>query len=290
MYLGLRPTPLHLMVSLLIASHAALADWPADWPIDRHFQVPNTTAWLVDPADSNAPAVDPETFSIDWRSKGAVTPVKYQCGGSCWSFSATGNMEGAWAAAGRGLVSLSEQFLQDGCSGSGSGPYGIPVLGAQTKGQVPSEKQYHTSPFWWPFRCSKKTCTKTGFSVQINKVECLKNGGPEADILNWLQRGPVGISVAVDALRVYRSGIIGHDGGNCTASPPNHAVLIVGYGRENGQKYWIMKNSWGTGFGENGFWRMKYGVNCLHLADGGPCQVTSVGNPPKSSDESALYV
>lgn len=252
------------------------------WPIDPNFKVPNTTEWLVDADASDLLPVDPETFSIDWRTKGAVSAVKSQCGGTCWSFSATGNMEGALAAAGHGLVSLSEQFLQDGCSGSGSGPYGIPIKGAQTDGKAPSEAQYPTTKAGTP-GCGKKACAKTSYSAQINKAECLKNKGPESDILKWLQRGPVGISIAAGGLGSGK-GILGRDAGNCSASQLNHAVLIVGYGIDNdGTKYWIMKNSWGTGFGESGFWRMKYGVNCLHLADGGPCQVTSVGGGPSPS-------
>jgi hypothetical protein len=253
------------------------------WPIDPHFKVPNTTAWLVDAKAQNLPVVDPDDFSIDWRSKGAVTPVKAQCGGTCWSFSASGNMEGAWAVAGHGLVSLSEQFLQDGCEKSGSGPYGIPVKGSQTDGKAASEAQYPTYVGSDP-KCAHKACAQTGYAVQINTVQCLKNGGPESDILNWLQRGPVGVSIAAGGFSGYRNnGIIGVDGvGDCTASQIDHAVLIIGYGIENGNKYWIMKNSWGTGFGESGFWRMAYGVDCMKIADGGPCQVTSVGSAPPS--------
>ena len=54
-------------------------------------------------------------------------------------------MEGAWVVAGQELTSFSEQFLQDGCSGDGSGPYGIPLPAAQTKGRIPSEDTYPTN-------------------------------------------------------------------------------------------------------------------------------------------------
>jgi C1A family cysteine protease len=257
----------NLLLVSVVAAVVAQDDASA-WPIDPDYQVPNTTAWVVDPGEPNLPAVNPETFSIDWRTKGAVSTVKSQCGGTCWSFSATGNMEGAWAVAGHGLVSLSEQFLQDGCSGGG--PYGIPVKGGRTDGKAPSEAQYPTTKAGTA-GCGKKTCVETGYSAQIDKVLCLQNKGPESDILNWLQRGPVSISIAAKGFSGYKKGILGRDGGDCSASQLDHAVLIVGYGIDNGQKYWIMKNSWGTGFGESGFWRMKYGVNCMKLADGGPC-------------------
>jgi cathepsin L len=260
-----------------------------EWPLDPNFSVPNTTAWLVDPPNTTYDVLD---SSIDWRKKGAVTRPKSQCGGTCWSFSATGNMEGAWGAAGNSLISLSEQYLQDGCAAGSTGPYGLPVRGdPNTDGKVASEAQYPTYTGTDP-TCGHKQCAPTQYTLQADNVQCLPNGGAESNILNLLQSGPVGISIGASGfsgsrsknVSSYSTGILGRDGGFCDTAKLDHAVLIVGFGTDtDGTQYWIMKNSWGTGFGENGFWRMKYGVNCMGLTGGGPCQVKSISSIPLPS-------
>ena len=74
------------------------------------------------------------------------------------------------------------------------------------------------------------------------------------------------VSVAAGWLNGYKRGII-----NCTADGIDHAVLLVGYGRENGFSYWKLRNSWGPHFGEEGYFRFVYGNQCLR----GACQATA---------------
>ena len=70
---------------------------------------------------------------------------------------------------------------------------------------------------------------------------------------------------------------------NCDHPYPTHAVALVGFAsddEEGNGPHWILKNSWGTGFGEGGYFRMQFGVNCLALASGGPCQADARMLPP----------
>merc|ERR1712180_395242 len=178
---------------------------------------------LIVPASSNAtmhvPSNEPIPNAVDWRSQGLVTPVKNQgrCG-SCYSFSATGALEGQWKKNHGSLPNLSEQQYVD-CSGRCKFNRGAVV--ATVSG-------YHdTQP------------------------------GSENDLTNALARvGPV--SVAIDAgsssFRRYRSGV--HYSRSCSSRRLNHAVLAVGYGSEGGQDYYLVKNSWATRWGAGGYIKM----------------------------------
>ena len=81
--------------------------------------------------------------------------------------------------------------------------------------------------------------------------------------------GPMITSIAADWLASYVGGIIT---GRCSARDLNHSVLIVGYGDENGTPYFIVKNSWGSGWGEGGYFRMQANVCCMGFCGGGNCQ------------------
>jgi C1A family cysteine protease len=76
-------------------------------------------------------------------------------------------------------------------------------------------------------------------------------------------------SIAASGLGGYISGIIT---GGCGQRNLDHTVLIVGQGYENGVQYWTVRNSWGMGFGEAGYFRMQYGVCCMGFCGGGNCQ------------------
>ncbi|WP_316572628.1 C1 family peptidase, partial [Klebsiella pneumoniae] len=184
---------------------------------------------------------------IDWRDLGAVTEIKdqEQCG-SCWSFSTTGTVEGAHFIKTGDLVSLSEQQLVD-CSTENAGCDGglmdLAVDYIKAAGGITSEANY-------PYEAVQRHCrfdpstvaaTVTGyisipFADEVSQAAAVHDQGP--------------VSVAVDAgnfsFQFYSSGVYYEP--NCDPDMINHAVLAVGYGTESGSDYWIIKNSWGTGW------------------------------------------
>jgi len=196
---------------------------------------------------------------IDWNQKGYVTPVKDQgsCG-SCWAFSATGSLEPAWKIATGNLVPLSESNLVDcsgpwgneGCNGglmTSAFQYIIDNKGIDTAECYPYKPKDQ--------KCQYKTsCIGATVSDMYNITE-----GSEADLEDCVaNKGPV--SIAIDASRMsfqfYRSGV--YDEKSCSSYNLNHGVTAVGYNNNAAKPYWIVKNSWGKTWGQQGYiWMSK---------------------------------
>jgi cathepsin L len=205
---------------------------------------------------------------IDWRTRpGFVSPVKDQgpCG-TCWSYGAVGTVEGAIANAGLLGLSLSSQHLIDcaGNDGLDGGPYSINWI---SRNGISEFSKYPTNPAQ---ACQTPCNPPPDSHFAVGGVRCLNNCGPEQDVLNLLQYGPVVVSLAANTLFAYQGGVIT----NCADPDINHSVLLVGYsnGLNGDGPHWIIKNSWGYGFGEQGYFRTQYGVNCLNMVCGGDCQ------------------
>lgn len=206
---------------------------------------------------------------VDWREKGAVSPVKNQghCG-SCWTFSTTGTLESHWKIQKGYILDLSKQQLVDcagdfdnhGCSG-GLPSHAFEYI-KQVKG-IEGEKTYSYTAADGQCKFNKKNVIAYVSGGAVNITSGNENHLDEA----IATVGPVAITFqVVEDFRFYKSGV--YTSKNCKNGPMdvNHAVVAVGYGVENQVPYYIVKNSWGTQWGDEGFFKIKRGVNMCGVA------------------------
>eukprot|EP00697_Spironema_sp_BW2_P014718 gnl/Spiro4/5245_TR2649_c0_g1_i1.p1 gnl/Spiro4/5245_TR2649_c0_g1~~gnl/Spiro4/5245_TR2649_c0_g1_i1.p1 ORF type:complete len:354 (-),score=68.56 gnl/Spiro4/5245_TR2649_c0_g1_i1:96-1127(-) len=206
--------------------------------------------------------------SFDWRTKGAVTPVKdqQQCG-SCWSFSVSGNIEGQWFLKQGKLVSLSEQEIVD-CSKSCLAPPNQGLCNAGCGGGLPwlayndiiSKGGLNglTTEAAYPYVGVDQTC-KTNVTAAAKISSWVAVGTDVSIIQAYLAaHGPLSITLNANMLFSYSSGIITGTPSDCPGSQSDHAVLLVGYGKDaaSGVDYWIVKNSWNTSWGDQGYFKI----------------------------------
>lgn len=196
--------------------------------------------------------------SVDWRQKGAVAEVKDQgsCG-SCWAFSTVASVEGIHQIVTGDLISLSEQELVDcdttynsGCNG-GLMDYAFQFI--IKNGGIDTEKDY-------PYEAVDGQCDqnrKNSRIVTIDGFEDVPKNNEKA-LQKAVAYQPVSVAIEAGgrAFQLYVSGVFT---GTC-GTELDHGVTAVGYGTDNGVDYWIVKNSWGPSWGENGYIRMERNV------------------------------
>lgn len=212
----------------------------------------------------------PEAF--DWRELGAVSPVKNQgnCG-SCWAFSVVGNIEGLHQIKTKVLEEYSEQELLD-CDAVDSacqGGYMDDAYKAIEKiGGLELESEY-------PYLAKKqKTCHYNSTKVHVRvkgAVDLPKNETAMAQYL--IANGPISIGLNANAMQFYRGGISHPWRPLCSKKNLDHGVLIVGYGVKEypmfnkTMPFWIVKNSWGPKWGEQGYYRIFRGDNTCGVSE-----------------------
>ncbi|KAJ8417348.1 hypothetical protein AAFF_G00285750 [Aldrovandia affinis] len=206
---------------------------------------------------------------MDWREKGNyVTPVKNQghCG-SCWTFSTTGCLESVTAIATGKLMLLSEQQLVDcaqafnnhGCFG------GLPSQAFEYikySNGLATEDDY-------PYTARDGTCQfhpdlAAAFVKDVVNITMYDEMGM-VDAVARLNPVSLAYQVTPDFMH-YKEGVYSSTMCHNTTDRVNHAVLAVGYGEENGTPYWIVKNSWGTAWGNKGYFFIERGKNMCGLA------------------------
>jgi cathepsin F len=213
-----------------------------------------------------APLLDTSSLdaSYDWRDHGAVNPIKDQgqCG-SCWAFSTVANIEGVGAVETGKLLDLSEQQLVDcdtadsGCNG------GLPSNAFQFMIDQGMGLEGETA---YPYTAADGSCHDAKAQEKAFITAWHQISTDETQIASSLQQyGPLSIGINANTLQFYTGGVANPSKMLCNPSALDHGVAIVGFGSDGGQDYWTIRNSWGSSWGESGYFRMVRGSGACGL-------------------------
>lgn len=222
--------------------------------------------------------------SVNWVENGGVTPVKNQgqCG-SCWSFSTTGALEGAYYVAYGKLESFSEQQLVS-CDNRKNGGKDMGCNGGlmdnafnwiEKNGGLCLENEY---PYESGTTKSPGTCETTCSVVNDSDIQSYVDveANSDDDMMAALNKQPVSIAIQADQkdFQLYKSGVFT---GSC-GTKLDHGVLVVGYGSDSDGDYYLVKNSWGTTWGDDGY--IKLGRGSEYNNGAGQCGMLMQGSYP----------
>eukprot|EP00727_Mastigamoeba_balamuthi_P005449 m51a1_g1523 hypothetical protein (1621) ;mRNA; f:445505-451523 len=219
-----------------------------------------------------------------------VTPVQSQGGcGSCWAFAAMGCVEAAWHKATGQTRRFAPQSLVDCDTGSSGCAGGWPdsamslVLRWTQQGfgaVLEADYPYRTADgqCYYDSVKSKAVGKLTGvFGIKFDEAAMGQK---------LLDYGPIVIYLDADSLHSYKSGVV-ESTTECTDGV-NHAVLLVGWGQDNAGGYWLIKNSWGSWWGENGFFRLRRGRNTCLVTDYKAAGAIASAQPSPSPQPASL--
>lgn len=231
----------------------------ADLTIEE-FQTKHLNLPPVKPANAilHKPTLKDTPKSINWVTKGAVTPVKNQGQtGSAFAYAAVGALEGASFVYQKKIAALSAAEISDCVKGSLiSGA----VFDFTMKNGIQTAESYGASTGACKADVSKAFYRNTGTkAVPKNDNDALKEA---------VAQQPVMVGIDGRAMMFYKSGVLRAK--DCTQNV-SHAVLAVGYDTANGVDYWLVKNSWGTSWGEQGYARVERTTG----KQGGACGISS---------------
>jgi len=211
--------------------------------------------------------------SVDWVAAKKVTGVKDQgqCG-SCWAFSTTGSIEGGYAVDNNcdATVTISEQELVDcstaqGNQGCGGGLMDQAFEFVIANGGLCSEADY-------PYTATNNNCTSSGCKSVLSITKYVDVPVNNEDQLQAaVATRPVSVAVDAETWQFYSGGVLTSSCGTSL----DHGVLAAGYGTDNGQAYWLVKNSWGGSWGEAGYIRLARGTGSGNPGQCGICMAAS---------------
>jgi C1A family cysteine protease len=232
---------------------------------------------------ARTPIAQPPTGGvIDWRTKGAITPVKDQgqCG-SCWAFSATEEIESMEFMAGRALQVLAPQQIvscdkggswgDDGCNGGfteGAFEYVQKNGGIETEDNYPYTSGDSGEDGNCTFDATKVAVTIAGYKYAI--PPCTSGGCTNQDengLLTQIASAPISICVNAEPWQFYSSGVMKHKQCDGAYADQDHCVQLVGYDQSSSPNYWIVRNSWNTDWGIQGYIHLEIGTNTCGLCD-----------------------